>query len=224
MKCDVTKWEDQLEMFREAVKFSPTGNIDIVVANAGLAVPQDSIFTPESMNPHHYHTKEYKLTFVTASEEPQKPDLETMDVNLNGVLYTAKLALFYFRRQFSKNPSTNPQTSLVLQSSMAGFLDFPTLVEYNTSKFAVRGLMRSLRRTESRFGTRVNLLAPWYYPPPPSLLDTYHYINLLTTNRFIKTSLLKDPSRLGDIDFAEVEDATTAFLHVVSDPDTTGSY
>lgn len=37
-------------MFREAVKFSPTGNIDIVVANAGLAVPQDSIFTPESMN------------------------------------------------------------------------------------------------------------------------------------------------------------------------------
>ncbi|KAK5673714.1 hypothetical protein LTS12_029779, partial [Elasticomyces elasticus] len=47
VKCDVTKWEDQLEMFREAVKFSPTGNIDIVVANAGLAVPQDSIFTPE---------------------------------------------------------------------------------------------------------------------------------------------------------------------------------
>lgn len=50
MKCDVTKWEDQLEMFREAVKFSPTGIVDIVVANAGLAVLQDSVFTPESMN------------------------------------------------------------------------------------------------------------------------------------------------------------------------------
>lgn len=48
MKCDVTKWEDQLEMFREAVNFSPSGNIDIVVANAGLVSLQDSIFTPES--------------------------------------------------------------------------------------------------------------------------------------------------------------------------------
>lgn len=36
--------------------------------------------------------------------------------------------------------------------------------------------------------------------------------------------MLKDPSRMGDIDYAEVEDATKAFLHVVSDPDTTGSY
>lgn len=35
-------------MFREAVKFSPSGNIDIVVANAGLVSLQDSIFTPES--------------------------------------------------------------------------------------------------------------------------------------------------------------------------------
>lgn len=113
---------------------------------------------------HHYQTKEHKLTCITASEEPQKPALKMLDVNLNGVLYTAKLALFYFRRQFSKDPSKNPQTSLVLQSSLAGFMDFPSLVEYNTSKFAVRGLMRSLRRTECRFGTRVNLLAPWYIP------------------------------------------------------------
>lgn len=38
----------------------------------------------------------------------------------------------------------------------------------------------------------------------------------------MKTPLLKDPSRLGDIDFAEVEDATKAFMHIVSDPDIAG--
>lgn len=87
-------------------------------------------------------------------------------MNLNGVLYTSKLALFYFRRQFAKDPANASPTSLVLQSSMAGYMDFPSLVEYNTSKFAVRGLLRSLRRTEFRFGTRVNLLAPWYASLP----------------------------------------------------------
>lgn len=58
---------------------------------------------------------------------------------------------------------------------------------------------------------------------PPSFI-IYHDVSPLTTNRLIKTSMLKDPSRLGDIDFAEVEDATKALLHVVSDADTTGSY
>ena len=38
----------------------------------------------------------------------------------------------------------------------------------------------------------------------------------------MKTPLLKDPTRLGDIDFAEVEDATKAFMHIVSDPDIAG--
>lgn len=42
VKCDVSKWEDQVELFKTAATF--TGKIDYVVANAGIC-PQDEIFS-----------------------------------------------------------------------------------------------------------------------------------------------------------------------------------
>ena len=46
--CDVTKWEDQLALFQKAKSVSPTGNIDIVIANAGISGP-DPIFMNEGI-------------------------------------------------------------------------------------------------------------------------------------------------------------------------------
>jgi len=40
-KCDITKWEDQVQLFREAASF--TGKVDYVVANAGVC-PKDEVF------------------------------------------------------------------------------------------------------------------------------------------------------------------------------------
>lgn len=42
VKCDVTKWEDQLLLFAEAASF--TGKIDYVVANAGICLA-DEVFS-----------------------------------------------------------------------------------------------------------------------------------------------------------------------------------
>lgn len=36
VQCDVTSWEDQLAAFKEAVSFSPSGRVDIVIPNAGI--------------------------------------------------------------------------------------------------------------------------------------------------------------------------------------------
>lgn len=36
LQCDVTNWDDQATLFEEAIKLSPSGAIDIVIANAGL--------------------------------------------------------------------------------------------------------------------------------------------------------------------------------------------
>ncbi|KEF56725.1 uncharacterized protein A1O9_06915 [Exophiala aquamarina CBS 119918] len=42
VKCDVTRWEDQLELFKAALSISQRSAIDIVIANAGTKLP-DSI-------------------------------------------------------------------------------------------------------------------------------------------------------------------------------------
>lgn len=44
VKCDTTKWEDQLELFRTAASFSDDGRISYVVANAGIA-RADEVFS-----------------------------------------------------------------------------------------------------------------------------------------------------------------------------------
>jgi len=44
VKCNVTKWDDQLKLFDEAAKRSPSGKISYVVANAGVAL-KDEVFS-----------------------------------------------------------------------------------------------------------------------------------------------------------------------------------
>lgn len=39
MKCDVTQWEDQKNLFKVARENSPSGRIDVVIANAGIYGP-----------------------------------------------------------------------------------------------------------------------------------------------------------------------------------------
>jgi hypothetical protein len=37
LKCDAMKRDDQLQLFREAYKYSPAGKIHYIIANAGIA-------------------------------------------------------------------------------------------------------------------------------------------------------------------------------------------
>jgi NAD(P)-dependent dehydrogenase (short-subunit alcohol dehydrogenase family) len=87
-----------------------------------------------------------------------KPNLKTMEINLTGLLYTVKLAFHYFRRQ---PVDSARDRCLILKSSLAGYVDLPGSIQYNASKFGVRGVMRSLRRTSWKENIRVNLVAPW---------------------------------------------------------------
>lgn len=141
--CDVTSWNDQVRLFRASVSFSPTGKIDYVVANAGIH-RKDEVF----MN--------------TGEQEPEEPDLDTIDVNIRGTLYTAKLAMHHFVKQNGQKPSPDQEdTCLVLVGSGAAFLDCPRAPQYCASKWAMRGIMHSLRRTAFYYGSRVNIISPW---------------------------------------------------------------
>lgn len=157
--CDVTDWQSQVQFFKLAKQFSPTGGIDAVVANAGILDPAP--FDDDMVD------------FETI-ENPPAPKFKCVDVNLTGVLYTAKLAIYYL----SKNPqSTKANTSvtpapntrdrhLLLVGSIASVVPLPGAVQYNASKHAVMGLYRSLNSTAFMHGLRVNIILPYFMDTP----------------------------------------------------------
>ena len=129
-------WQSQVELFKSAVKVSPHGGIDCVVANAGIIEKKHIYGNPMGLD----------------EANPLPPPLDVVDVNLKGVLYTTQLALFWL----AKNPGSMPASPdaksseaqrdrhLLLVSSMAGFSPVPTDVLYTVSKHGVVGLFRSL--------------------------------------------------------------------------------
>lgn len=99
------------------------------------------------------------LTASDASVPPNKPETKKLDVNITGVLYTTKLALHYFRRQ---PVCSERDRCLILVGSLAGYIDQPGSALYCMSKFAVRALMRTLRRAPWTESIRVNMVTPSY--------------------------------------------------------------
>lgn len=140
LQCDVTSWDDQASLFEEATKFSPSGTIDIVIANAGLGALGDPLVQPGDL-----------------SGPATKPDLRILEVNLRGILYTTRLALHYLARFQNQEVSDR---SLILMSSMSAYVDWERSLQYPVSKGAVRTLMKCLRRMTWKDGIRVNSVAP----------------------------------------------------------------
>ncbi|OAL34961.1 hypothetical protein AYO20_05676 [Fonsecaea nubica] len=124
-----------------------------------------------------------------------------MEINLMGLLYTVKLALHYFRRQ---PVDSDRDRCLILKSSLAGYVDLPGSIQYNSSKFGVRGALRSLRRTSWKENIRVNLVAPWYIRTPILSQKVQEFL---------------DGKGVG---FALVEDCCRAMLFIASDPTING--
>ncbi|KAL2075387.1 hypothetical protein VTL71DRAFT_330 [Oculimacula yallundae] len=131
VRCDVTSYEQQLLLFKTADE--RFGGVDIVVANAGISDPHD-IFDPS----------------VNLNDEP---GLKEIDVNLKGVIFTAKIGMYYLRKRGGG--------SLVLVSSIAGFKESPAMTTYEASKHGVIGVLRGLRMTAIKENIFVNAICPW---------------------------------------------------------------
>lgn len=169
LPLDVTSWSSQLSFFEEAIKLSPHGGIDCVVASAGVSLSDQTLFFEKPPN-YHDHLAQGK-------PPPPAPPLKILDVNLTGVLYTVHLAHAYLPlnpgsqkcnpHQPSPSPSSNRDRHILLISSIAGLLPLPTQSLYSVSKHGVTGLFRSLRVTSPiRHGIRVNMLCPYYTATP----------------------------------------------------------
>lgn len=151
----MTDWQSQISAFKTAIAFSGRDSIDIVVAAAGVAGRR----------------------FIAEDEEP--PSLEKdppcpptvgpiFDVNAKGVYYTSKLAQHYFALPPSLPTDTAPKfrKCLVVISSLSGYLEISA--DYTATKWAVRGMFRSLRSLMEDLGHRINLIAPWVMDTPMS--------------------------------------------------------
>lgn len=149
VRCNVTSYPSQVEMFQKAVEFGD-GGIDIVIPNAGV-VAEKNLF---DMIPEESPTM--------ASPPPPEPSFMGANINLQAVYNTCFLAMHYFR--LPRQSENNFKPSIVLISSLAGYVGYPSSSTYSMSKFGVRGLFYGIRDRANRAvpPVRVNLIAPWY--------------------------------------------------------------
>ncbi|KAF1996666.1 NAD(P)-binding protein [Amniculicola lignicola CBS 123094] len=131
--CDTSSYSDQLALFTTAQ--SAFGRVDVVVANAGMAVHKN-IFDPDS-------------------DISIEPTMKEVDVNLKGSIFTARIGMHYLRKNGLDGGD------VVLVSSIAGFKESGGLPTYTASKHGVLGLMRGLHLTAWPEGIRINVVCPW---------------------------------------------------------------
>ena len=157
--CDTTNFASQIHAFKHAIQFAPSKSLDVVALFAGVTTEHGSIMD---------HLVDVKPSL---EKDPPPPQIQSLDINLVGVYYSAYLALNYFRLpsldpQPTGIPSSPANKSLIFINSLAGYLDFARHTTYNVSKFGARGLFRSIRSETKRAGARCNMIAPWLVKTP----------------------------------------------------------
>ena len=93
--------------------------------------------------------------FGTIEETDETQARAQFDVNLFGTLWVVQAALPHLRRQGSGH--------VIVTSSIAGIITFPTAGVYNATKWAVEGLIETLASEVAGFGIRVTLVEPGGY-------------------------------------------------------------
>lgn len=159
VQCDTRDWTSSVAAFKHAVNFSPRKTLDIAALYAGVGGDASNLVQQvQKDNPT-----------VSLDKDPVEVDTRILDINLDGVLKSTNLALYYFRLPAAPgSPEVAPgRKALFLVSSLAGYCDYnPT--HYCVSKFGVRGLFRSLRiaASDPANNFRVNLVGPGYHGTP----------------------------------------------------------
>lgn len=158
VECNTTDWSSSTKAFKHAINFAPTKTLDIAILFAGTDGGRASLVDEVLRNSE-----------PTLDDEPIRPVTKAVDVNLLGEYMSASLALHYFRLKGTSTSNIKgpqPKKSLVLISSMTGYIDLPYNTDYSVSKYGIRGLFRSIRSQTHKVNARVNNLLPGYVLTP----------------------------------------------------------
>jgi 5'-hydroxyaverantin dehydrogenase len=154
--CNTTDWDSLTAAFKHAANFAPSKTIDIAILYAGVDGERRGLVDLVMDQPE---------PSLDGDPTPAKPAHRALDINLDGVYISTYLALHYFRLP-AKNGAQNFKKSLILISSITGYMDLPYNTGYATSKYAVRGMFRSIRSATSKVNARVNNIAPGFVLTP----------------------------------------------------------
>ncbi|CAO2653233.1 Nn.00g026440.m01.CDS01 [Neocucurbitaria sp. VM-36] len=142
---NIVNWEDMKGLFREAkARF---GQVDIVVANAGLMESKGFFDFEEDENGE--------------LKEPSEA-WRIIDVNLKGTMNTLRLAMHSMQ---SNTPDADgARGSVVLIASTSGYFGGTGVVSYISSKHGVVGVARASQKVANQHSVRVNVVAPFFTP------------------------------------------------------------
>jgi len=156
VRCDVTSWEDNLATFKTACSWDEQHRIDFFAANAGLA-DREFVYGP----------------WGDLDEDPEKPNLLCVDVDLISVFYGLKLFIHFSRKtqrdlggkEAAQGQGFNPK--MVITASCAGQYHFPIAPQYAAAKHALVGLTRSVgAKLMNDDNIAVNAVMPAFIPTP----------------------------------------------------------
>jgi len=125
--CDVSSEAQVAQLFEDVS--NEMGGLDVLVNNAGIAGPTGNI---ENLSSDDWH--------------------QTVDVNLNGQFYCARLAVPLLKQ--------SDNASMICLSSVAGRLGYAYRTPYAVTKWAIIGLIKSLAIELGPHGIRVDALLP----------------------------------------------------------------
>ncbi|KAJ7926951.1 NAD(P)-binding protein [Mycena leptocephala] len=164
VQCNVLQWEDQIALFESAV--SHFGSVDVVVR--AWFYPQgpsrltiSSLQIPCAGVSEHGDTCSGVLDYKDG--KPLPPDMSTLEINLFGAVHTIHLGLNYLR---STRTGADQWKALILIGSMASWEAIPLTPMYTSSKFAIRGLMRSLYPLVEHDNIRIACVDPVWADTP----------------------------------------------------------
>lgn len=112
VQCDLTDWDSHANMFKKA--FDWHGRVDICVANAGITEKEAFYEQPD------------------IDQQPSKPNLKVIDLDLIAVIYGLKLFRYYWRKS-----SNSGVGKFIMTSSMAGIYAFHAAPLYCAAKHGV---------------------------------------------------------------------------------------
>lgn len=139
--CDVTSWEQQVALFAAGAR--RFGGIDVVLPNAGVS--EIGRFDP-------------RLDGGGDASKLTKPNMTTIDIDLIGVLYTTRIALWYFINDTRAEPGLR---SIVFTGSMSTFYGSDG-VAYGVAKAGILGIMKGIVASCNDLGVRVATVCPYF--------------------------------------------------------------
>ncbi|KAH8819312.1 hypothetical protein F5884DRAFT_717631, partial [Xylogone sp. PMI_703] len=200
IKTDVSDYDSISKAFAQV--WAKYGRVNFVFANAGIG---------EKVN-------WYAPIQEDENGLPPRPNLTTVNVDLIGVIYTAYLAMHFFRKVVTDTPK-----SIIMTASSSSLYPLDIFPLYTTAKHGVLGLMRALAPRLKKEKINVNCILPGTVATnivDPSFWDNFpkEYMTPIEKVVEVVLSLVNNPNASGQAVEVIIDKTYIRDAHPILDP------